>query len=209
MTHNKLLLLALGPALVCLALAGCTPSAANSPPTASPTSSASPTTAAPTVSATPTVTATPTPTLDADQIDALEVARSYSAAMTKIRSEPIYSEQKMISLLKPLAYDDMIQANLNFMADWRAKGWRDNGTITTVTEQASKPATSDGTTRVTVTLCKDQSEVDVVDKNGKPVTAEAAQFPDFLESRYDLRRGDGGKTFKVYEIGGEEVARCA
>ena len=47
---------------------------------------------------------------------------AYSAAMAKVRANPAkYDQYKMIDLLKPLAFDDMIQANLNGMRPWRDK----------------------------------------------------------------------------------------
>lgn len=194
--------LATGLALAAFGLAACT--------TTPPTTSAAPTTSAsPPASATPTVSASPARTLDADQAAASDVATKYSDALAKIRSTPVYSEQEMIRLLKPLAYDDMIQANLNFMATWRAKGWRDSGTITTLSAEASMAETlASGATRVTVTFCRDQSKAAVVDAKGKRVTSKAAQFPDFIRSTYDVRRLDGAAAFKVYEIGGEEVEGC-
>jgi hypothetical protein len=198
--------LATGVAMAAFGLAACT----TAPPAASPGASSTPTTTVTQTTPAPTTsTPTPTPTMDADQTAALDVARGYSAALSKIRSTPIYSEQRMIRLLKPLAYDDMIQANLNFMAQWRAKGWRDSGTITTVSEEASKAdGLSTGATRVIVTSCRDQSKAEVVNAQGKRVTAQAAQFPDFIRSTYDVRRLADAKTFKVYEIGGEEVDGC-
>ncbi|MCB0911044.1 MAG: hypothetical protein KDB60_05430 [Propionibacteriaceae bacterium] len=206
MVLNRLLLPVIGLAVAALGLAACTAATPNATPSAS---TAAATTASQTTPATPTVTPTPTPTLDADQAAALEVATKYSATLAKIRSTPIYSEREMIRLLKPLAYDDMIQANLNFMATWRAKGWRDSGTIATLSEDASQVSKlASGDKRVTVTFCRDQSKAEVVDAKGKPVTAKAAQFPDFIRSTYDLRRLDGAKAFKVYEIGGEEVDGC-
>ncbi|CAL8979881.1 hypothetical protein PROP_02960 [Propionicimonas sp. T2.31MG-18] len=206
MVLNRFPLPVIGLAVAALGLAACTAET----PVATPSSgTVSATTASQTTPATPTVTPTPSPTLDADQAAALEVASRYSAALAKIRSTPIYSEQEMIRLLKPLAYDDMIQANLNFMATWRARGWRDSGTIATLSEDASQVSTlASGDTRVTVTFCRDQSKAEVVDARGKRVTAKAAQFPDFIRSTYDLRRLDGAKAFKVYEIGGEEVDGC-
>ncbi|MCC6496875.1 MAG: hypothetical protein IT193_11545 [Propionibacteriaceae bacterium] len=199
--------LATGLALAAFVLAACTAT----PPITSPSASPAPSTSTtPSGTGTSTTTPSPSPTLDADQTAALEVARRYSAALAKIRSTPIYSEQRMIRLLKPLAHDDTIQANLNFMAHWRAKGWRDSGTITTLSEETSKSdVPSPGATRVTVTFCRDQSRAEVVDAQGKRVTAQAAQFPDFIRSTYDVRRLAEAKTFKVYEIGGEEVDGCA
>lgn len=200
------LLLATGLILAAFGLGACTATPPTTSSSARPGTSASTTPSGP---GTTTVTPTPTPTMDADQTAALEVARGYSAALSKTRSTPIYSEQRMIRLLKPLAHDDMIQANLNFMAQWRAKGWRDSGTITTVSEEASKAdGLSTGATRVIVTFCRDQSKAEVVNAQGKRVTAQAAQFPDFIRSTYDVRRLAEAKTFKVYEIGGEEVDGC-
>lgn len=198
--------LATGLAIAALGLAACT----TTPPIPSPGATSVPaTTVTSTTTGSPATTPTPTPTLDADQTAAFEVASKYSAALSKIRSTPIYSEQEMIRLLKPLAYDDMIQANLNFMAGWRAKGWRDSGTITTLSEEASLADTlASGDTRVTVTFCRDQSKAEVVDAKGKRVIAKEAQFPDFIRSTYDVRRLDGAKAFKVYEIGGAEVDGC-
>lgn len=203
MVLNRFLLPAIALAVAALGMVACT----TATPTTTPSTTA--TSITQTASATPTATPTPSPTMDADQAAALEVATKYSEALAKIRSTPIYSEQEMIRLLKPFAYDDMIQANLNFMAGWRAKGWRDSGTITTVSEDASLADTlASGDTRVTVTFCRDQSKAEVVDAKGKRVTAKAAQFPDFIRSTYDVRRLDGAKAFKVYEIGGEEVDGC-
>jgi hypothetical protein len=207
-TPNKLRLLALGPAVVCLALAGCTPSAATTPPTASPTSPAPPTTAAPTVSATPTVTATPTPTLDADQAAALDVVERYSAAMAKVRANPAKHDQyKIIDLIKPLAYNDVIQASLNGVRPWRDKGWRQTGLAQTITATASSVDRVDGTIRVTVAVCRDQRDVVVVGKDDKPLKA-SEQLPDFVRRNYELRRTESAK-FRIYQSGGEEVASCA
>lgn len=203
MVLNRFPLPAIALTVAALGLAACT----TATPTTTPSATATSVTQTP--SATPTATPTPSPTMDADQAAALNVATKYSEALAKIRSTPIYSEQEMIRLLKPLAYDDMIQANLNFMAGWRAKGWRDSGTITTVNEDASlADILASGDTRVTVTFCRDQSKAEVVDAKGKRVTAKSAQFPDFIRSTYDVRRLDGAKAFKVYEIGGEEVDGC-
>ena len=36
----------------------------------------------------------------------------------------------------------------------------------------------------------------------------SCQVPDFVRSTYDVRRLAEAQTFKVYEIGGEEVDGC-
>ncbi|MBI5028424.1 MAG: hypothetical protein HZB48_06425, partial [Actinobacteria bacterium] len=95
MVLNRFPLPVIGLAVAALGLAACTAET----PVATPSSgTVSATTASQTTPATPTVTPTPSPTLDADQAAALEVASRYSAALAKIRSTPIYSEQEMIRL---------------------------------------------------------------------------------------------------------------
>jgi hypothetical protein len=207
---KKPLLLAVTAVLSLLATTACTPTSATTSPTGS---SAPPVTASPSVTTTPTDTpsSTPTPTLDADQAAALMAAESYEEALAKVRANPVkYDQYKMIDLLKPLAFDDMIQANLNGIRSWRDNGWHEEGSQVILRRDVDLPnVTSNGTTRVAVTICKDQRELIVVDAKGKTVTAEAAQGPDFLQNTYDMRRGKAEDSFRVYEFGGDEVEGCS
>jgi len=200
---NRFPLPAIALALAALGLAACTAT-----PTTTPSATA--TSVTQTASATPTATPTPSPTIDADQAAALEVAESYEAALAKVRADPAkYDQYKMIDLLKPLAYDDMIQANLNGIRTWRDKGWHEEGSQIILQRDPGQPnSMSNGTTKVSVTICKDQRDLVVVDKNGKKVTAKAAQGPDFLKNTYDMRRSKNSESFKVYEFGGDEVDGC-
>ena len=202
MVLNRFPLPAIGLALAALGLAACT--------TATPTTTPTATSVIHTASATPTATPTPSPTLDADQADAVKVVERYSEVMAKIRANPAkYGQYKMIELLKPLAYDDMIQANLNGIRTWRNNGWRDDGTVHTISTSAGEATEiTGGATRVIVTVCRDQREAKVVDAKGKKVTAKAAQFPDFLQNTYDMRKQASG-TFKLWELAGKAVEGCA
>lgn len=199
--------LATGVALAAFGLAACT----TAPPAASPGASSTPTTTVTQTTAAPT-TSTPTPsaTLDADQTAALDVVQRYSDVMAKVRADPAkYDQYKMIDLLKPLAFDDMIQANLNGMRTWRNNGWHAEGSIVTVSTNAGAVTTiATGSTRVVVTVCRDQRGLKVLDRKGKKVTAKAAQFPDFLKNTYDMRKPDS-KTFRLWELAGEAVEDCA
>lgn len=208
MIPKKPLLLAVTAVLSLLATTACTPTSATTPPTGT---SALPATATPSVTMTPTVAPTPTPTLDADQAAALMAAESYEEALAKVRANPAkYDQYAMIDLLKPLAFDDMIQANLNGIRSWRDNGWHEAGSQVILRRDVDLPnVTSNGTTRVAVTICKDQRELIVVDAKGKTVTAEAAQGPDFLQNTYDMRRGKAEASFRVYEFGGDEVEGCS
>ena len=208
MTPNTPVRLATSVALAAFLLAAC----AAAPPTTSPSASSAPTTTVtPTATATQTATPTPTPTLDAEQGAALAGAEAYEAALANVRRDPAkYDQYKMIDLLKPLAFDDMIQANLNGIRSWRDKGWHEVGWQVILRREVGKPdAMSNGTLRIAVTICKDQRKLTVVDKKGKKVTADAAQGPDFLENTYDMRRSKGADSFRVYEFGGDEVDGCS
>ena len=103
----------------------------------------------------------------------------------------------------------MIQANLNGMRTWRNNGWHAEGNVVTVTTSAGAASEiADGSTRVVVVVCRDQRELEVVDKEGKTVTAKAAQFPDFLQNTYEMRKPKSG-TFKLWELAGQAVEACA
>lgn len=204
MVLNRFPLPGIALALAALGLAACTTGTPNTTPTATATSVTQ------TASATPTGTPTPSPTMDADQAAAVEVVEKYSDVMAKIRANPAkYGQYKMIELLKPLAYDDMIQANLNGIRTWRNNGWRDDGTVRTISTAAGEATEiTGGATRVIVTVCRDQREAKVVDAKGKEVTAKAVQFPDFLQNTYDMRKQASG-TFKLWELAGKDVEGCA
>ena len=204
MVLNRFPLPAIALALAALGLAACT----TATPTTTPSVTATSVTQA--ASATPTATPTPSPTLDADQADAVKVVERYSEVMAKIRANPAkYGQYKMIEVLKPLAFDDMIQANLNGIRTWRNNGWRDDGTVHTISTSAGEATEiTGGATRVIVTVCRDQREAKVVDAKGKKVTAKAAQFPDFLQNTYDMRKQASG-TFKLWELAGKAVEGCA
>lgn len=210
---NRFPLLVIGLVVSAVGLAACTtatPIATPSTGTA-PTSPAIPTTpASPTATPTATATPTPSPTLDADQAAALDVVERYSAVMAKVRANPAkYDQYKMIELLKPLAFDDMIQANLNGIQPWRDEGWHAEGSVLPITSSASTPTEiANGTRRVIVTVCRDQRGLSVLDKKGKKVTAGAAQFPEFLKNTYDMRKPSSG-TFRLWELAGEAVEGCA
>jgi hypothetical protein len=197
--------LATGLTMAALLLAACT----TTPPVPSPGASSSPTATASTATVSPVTTPTPTPTLDPDQTAALDVAQRYSDAMAKVRANPAkYDQYKMIDLLKPLAFDDMIQANLNGIRIWRNNGWHSEGSVVTVSTDASMASTiANGSTQVVITVCRDQRGLEVLDKKGKKVTNKAAQFPDFLKNTYDMRKPDS-KTFRLWELAGEAVEGC-
>lgn len=204
MVLNRFPVPAIGLALAAFGLAACT--------IATPTTTPSAGTASATTSQTPPATPTPTasPTLDADQAGAVKVVERYSEVMAKIRANPAkYGQYKMIELLKPLAYDDMIQANLNGMRTWRNSGWRAKGEVVTVSTSADEAnRVADGSTRVVVTVCRDQRGLEVLDKSGKPVKAKAAQFPEFLQNTYDMRKPTSG-SFRLWELAGKAVEGCS
>ena len=207
---KKPLLLAIVAALSLLATSACTPTPATTTPNQS---SSTPVTASPSVTLSPSVTpsSTPTPALDMDQAAALKAAESYEDALAKVRANPSkYDQYRMIDLLKPLAFDDMIQANLNGIRSWRNKGWHEEGSQVILRRDVDLPnVTSNGTSRVAVTICKDQRDLVVVDAKGTTVKAEDAQGPDFLQNTYDMRRGKAEGSFRVYEFGGDEVDGCS
>jgi hypothetical protein len=204
---NRFPLPVIGLAVAALGLAACT---AATPTTTPSTGTATATTTSQTKPASPADSPTPSPTLDADQAAAVGVVERYSDAMAKVRADPAkYGQYKMIEVLKPLAFDDMIQANLNGMRTWRNNGWHAEGDVVTVSTSAGEATQiADGSTRVAVTVCRDQRGLEVVDKTGKQVTAKAAQFPDFLQNTYDMRRPTAG-TFKLWELAGKAVEGCA
>jgi len=190
-------------ALAAFGLAACT----TTPPATPSASSASAASASPPGTVTPAGTPRPTSTLDADQTAALDVVQRYSNVLAKVRADPAkYDQYRMIDLLKPLAFDDMIQANLNGVRPWRDKGWRETGSPLTVSQTASQLSRSDAVATVTVEVCRDQRGVVVVNKNGKPVS-DANQEPDFVRRTYEVRRSEK-EDFKVYQSGGEEVSTC-
>lgn len=198
---NRFSLPAIALAVAALGLAACT----TATPTSTPSTTASP--IAQTVSATPEGTPSPSPTMDANQAAAVDVVERYSEVMAKVRANPAkYDQYKMIELLKPLAYDDMIQANLNGVRPWRDKGWRETGSSTTVSEVPSQVDRVDGMVRITVDVCRDQRDVVVLNKKGKPV-GESDQQPDFVRRSYELRRSEKA-TFKVYQSSGREASTC-
>lgn len=204
MVLNRFPVPAIGLALAAFGLAACTTATPTTTPSAG-TASATATSRTP--SATPTATPTPSPTLDADQAAAVDVVDRYSEAMAKVRADPAkYGQYKMVEVLTPLAYDDVIQSNLNGIRPWRDKGWHETGSSTTVSEVPSQVDRVDGVIKVTVEVCRDQRDVVVVNKSGKPV-GESNQQPDFVRRSYELRRSEKA-TFKVYQSSGEEVSTC-
>lgn len=200
----RFLLPAIGFAAAALGLAACT----TATPTTTPAGgTASATTTSQTAPVTPTAVPTPSPTLDADQAAALDVVERYSDTMAKVRANPsAYGQYKMIELLKPLAYDDVIQANLNGVRPWRNKGWHEVGSSITVSQVPSQVDRVDGVVKITVAVCRDQRDVVVVNKNGEAV-GDSDQQPDFVRRSYELRRSEKA-AFRVYQSSGEEVSTC-
>lgn len=169
--------------------------------------SVSPSTSATTPTAT-TPTPTPTPTLEADQTAALAAAERYESLMAKVRAKPLkYGQYKMIELLKPIAFDDWIQASLNGVQPWRDKGWHEEGAMTVLTRTVGEASpAADSATQVKVSICKDTRDSAVVDKKGNKVKGQ--QFPAYLKRVYDMRKAKGSDNFKVWEAAGEEVKGC-
>lgn len=127
--------------------------------------------------------------------------------MATVRSDPpTFGQYKMIEMLKPLAFDDMIQASLNGIAPWRDKGWHETGDQKVLTATADPPITATtGVIEVAVQICKDQHGQTVLDKAGKKVKTS---YPDFVSTQYTLRKTEKSKTFKVWGISGKGVSSC-
>jgi hypothetical protein len=181
-------------ALAAVLLAGCTTSQAVVDPTVTPS--------------TPVPSPTPTPIYSPDQATALANASTFENLLSRVRHDPRMTGQlTMIKILKPISDAPMIQAALNGRNRWNQAGWKEIGEQKIVTTKVGDPTPVGSATSITVTFCKDQSATKVVDKKGVEINDSTLHVP-YLLRTYDLRKAKDGKTFKVYQAGGQVVSGC-
>lgn len=163
-------------ALVLAALSACGDTDADPPPP--PASSSSPT-----ASSTSAATASPSEEAAAD---ATALVRHYFATLDEIRTRPSSS----LSALSTVAIGTQLSAQTKLVKKGRQKGLRQVGLtrVTQVTAQSVNLDNSDPSAgkvpTVTVDVCWDVSDADLVDKNGQSVVSP--DRPDRGWTRYTV-----------------------
>lgn len=177
-----------------LVLAGCTASPGPTPSPSPPVATATPTTPTPS-----TPSPTPTPTWDAKQTAAVKAVRAYFAASTKIGANPAkYTQTQMVVLLRDSIGGDMIKSNVDSYLYLKKRGYREVGKITMASVEVDKVADYGRGDKMTVTVCQDQTALQVVDRQGKVVASEQKNTPAYLLREYTVRKPPGEGRFRVF-----------
>ena len=180
--------------------ASCTPTV--TPTTASaPPSSVLATPSAPTASSTPTPT--PTSTLDANQQKAVAAVDGFTKTSSRLGQAPSeFTRAQMVAALQKYSGGNVPDASANSFMRLRDKGWRYKGDVSIKSLNASKVSDNRNARRleVVVTVCRDQSKVQVVDKSGGVVTEEQSKIPAFLLRQYTVLKPDGASAWKVHGL---------
>lgn len=193
----RLLMGVLVTASLALGAAGCTPSETTAPAPSSLTSSS--VTGSPTASVAPTQTPTPTQALDANQTAAVEAVRGYTAASARIAADPAaLTKAEMTSLLKRYGGGDM--ADPSWFVGMAKKGFRQKGEVRPVSTTATESVDnhSGRGLEVHVTVCQDQTALQVVNKAGDVVAAE--QPAPFNLRQYSVRKPPTETRWRVYGV---------
>ncbi|MEA5155637.1 hypothetical protein [Raineyella sp.] len=144
-------------ALAALVLAGC--GTANQTPSPSPTP--------PKSTATSTPPQTPTPTLSADERAAVDAAQAALALYDRLAADPMADVGELTTVARDSAYLTWS----SWLRDYRSNGWVGHGAQSS-TLQSTDPG-SDARQWI-VTLCVDNSQTDMVDKDGNSVVNKDA-----------------------------------
>ncbi|MCE1173068.1 MAG: hypothetical protein LWW77_00470 [Propionibacteriales bacterium] len=185
-------------ASLALGAAGCTPGQTTAPTPSSPPSSS--VTGSPTASATATPTQTPTATqtLDAGQTAAVEAVKGGWAADAKIGADPsAFTKAEMAKEFGRYLGGDVLTSQVGYFTGLKSKGYRRLGDTTAVWIRASD-VTDNHSSRgleVHVTVCQDQTSLEVVDKAGAKVPE---QYPAFNLRQYSVRKPAKETRWRVY-----------
>ncbi|NLH70960.1 MAG: hypothetical protein GX454_12420 [Brooklawnia sp.] len=150
-TNRSGVQIALASALVALLLVGCgTP---NQTPSPSQT---------PTQSTTSSTPQTPTPTLSADEQAAVEAAQAALALYDRLAADPTADVGELTTVARDSAYLTWA----SWLTEYRGNGWVGRG-VQSSTLLSTEPG-SDSRQWI-VTLCVDNSQTDMVDRDGNSV----------------------------------------
>lgn len=150
-TNRSGVQIALASALVTLLLVGCgTP---NQTPSPSPT---------PTQSTTSSTPQTPTPTLSADEQAAVDAAQAALALYDRLAADPTADVGELTTVARDSAYLTWA----SWLTEYRGNGWVGRGAQSS-TLLSTEPG-SDSRQWI-VTLCVDNSQTDMVDRDGNSV----------------------------------------
>lgn len=150
-TNRSGVQIALASALVTLLLVGCgTP---NQTPSPSPT---------PTQSTTSSTPQTPTPTLSTDEQAAVDAAQAALALYDRLAADPTADVGELTTVARDSAYLTWA----SWLTEYRGNGWVGRGTQSS-TLLSTEPG-SDSRQWI-VTLCVDNSQTDMVDRDGNSV----------------------------------------
>ena len=150
-TNRSGVQIALASALVTLLLVGC--GTQNQTPSPSPT---------PTQSTTSSTPQTPTPTLSADEQAAVEAAQAALALYDRLAADPTADVGELTTVARDSAYLTWA----SWLTEYRGNGWVGRGTQSS-TLLSTEPG-SDSRQWI-VTLCVDNSQTDMVDRDGNSV----------------------------------------
>lgn len=196
----RLLLGLVATASMAVGAAGCTPVQTTAPPSTSPSSTSA--SGSPSASSTPTATTTPTPTqtLDASQTAAVDAVKGSWVANAKIGADPsAFTKAQMKTALGRYLGGDVLSGQVGYLAGLKEKGRRLLGETTAVWIKVSD-ATDNHSSRgleVHVTVCQDQSTLELVDEDGQPVADQPA---DFNLRQYSVRKPAKETRWRVYGV---------
>lgn len=185
MTIAKLRIVALAASLS-VALGGCTPAGGSTPsvmvtPSATPTRTASP---------------SPTSTWSADQTAAVAAVQGYIEASDRLSNNPSgFTKAQMKAELA--RYSEGGMADTSWFVDMAKRGHHQTGQIKILRVVPTKVANThdDRGLEVHVLVCQDQSDLQIVNSQGKPVKGE--QMPKFNLRQYTVLKRSSVKKWKV------------
>lgn len=184
-----------------LGAVGCTTPQA--PTTAStPTATSSPSSASPSASTKTSTAPTPSPsqTLDANQAAAVAAVKGSWAANAKIGADPsAFTRAQMTAELGRYLGGDVVEGQVGYLAGLKAKGYRLLGETTAVWVKASDVADNHSSRglEVHVTVCQDQTALQLVDKGAEPLADQPA---DFNLRQYSVRKPAKESRWRIYGV---------
>lgn len=177
-----------------LVLIGCTTPSGPTPSPSAPVATSTPTSPTPS-----TPTPTPTPRWDAKQRAGVKAVTDYFAASTKIGANPArYTQTQMVVLLRDSIGGDMIKSNVDSYLYLKKRGYREVGKITMASVEVDKVGDYGRGDEMMVTVCQDQTALQVVDRQGKVVASEKKNTPAYLLREYTVRKPPNEGRFRVF-----------
>jgi len=133
----------------------------------------------------------------------VQAVDDYWAAIGRIEENPsAFSESEMRAILKKVAGDQVVAANVSSYLDLAKRQYRYDGAIAAISTKVAEPSKPSYGVEVVVTRCVDQRSLKVIDRSGQEVDDSTLGYriPEFNLRQYTVIKRTNSPRFLVYGL---------